>query len=160
MVPVYHKPLFKEFATLSVLLAALHFMAHKFSLYWSIPSFDLLMHFIGGAVASTLFLWVYFHSGIFMPQTRRIVEHFIIALLGTLFLSVVWEIFELVTGTTGVSRLEYPFDTTLDFVMDIIGGAVACLYAYHIELKERKYFDQASVLETEKLYKLLENFKK
>lgn len=153
---MFKRPLFKEFVSLSALLTILHLLAVNFSFYWSITEFDSLVHFIGGLLVSTLFLWFYFHSGIFMPETRKIVQHFLIAMLGTLFISVAWEIFEVVEGIAVLSWSEYASDTSLDLVMDLLGAAVACLYAYNLELKERRQFDQSSFLETEKLIGMLE----
>jgi len=128
------KPLFKEFIILLILVAGLHLLAIYFDLYWTVSKFDSMMHFLGGASVVLGILWLYFFSGFFNPQKRQIWQFLSVSFLGLVFVSVSWEVYELMAGVTFVSGQEYPFDTSLDFSMDLLGGATACLYAYMKEI--------------------------
>lgn len=133
---MFRKPLFKEFTALSVILVVFHLLAIYFDLYWVVGEFDSLMHFLGGAWFVLGILWLYFFSGFFKPLNRQIRQYFLISMLGLVFISVVWEIYELAAGVAFVSWQEYPFDTTLDFIMDFLGGIAACFYAYMKEMRD------------------------
>ncbi|HEY4515919.1 MAG TPA: hypothetical protein VJH67_01890 [Candidatus Paceibacterota bacterium] len=122
--------LLTETLVLLIVIAILHNLAVYFELYWSIDSLDSVMHFLGGVWASIFTLWLFFFSGFFSPEKRSFLKILSIGILGTIFISTSWEIFELVTGTAVVEWSDYPFDTSLDFVMDFLGGITACLYAY------------------------------
>ena len=96
---------------------------------------DSLVHFLAGLSWGLLFLWFYFFSGFFLPQKRSFFQFLILALVGILFIAVSWEIYELLLGEAVFNKLQYPFDTTLDFIMDFLGALVACLYGYLREMK-------------------------
>ena len=128
------KPLFKELFVVLFAVYILNVLALKYNWYWSITEFDSLVHFLGGMWAALVVLWFYFFSGFLNPQDRGFKNFFFISLLGLIFISVAWEIFELVSGATFVVEPKYRFDTALDFVMDFLGGAVALLYAYLINI--------------------------
>jgi predicted membrane channel-forming protein YqfA (hemolysin III family) len=126
----YKRTLFAEFFIMAVLVGSLNQVATAYNLYWKIEQFDSLMHFLGGALCAIFTIWLYFYSDLFKPADRSLKRHFFISLLGVIFISVCWEIFELVTGTAVAHWNEYTFDTSLDYTMDFLGGVAACLYAY------------------------------
>lgn len=128
------KPLFRELFYLLFVVAVLNLLAIKFYLYWSLSEFDSLVHFLGGAWVAMLFLWLYFYSGFFAPPNRKLKNFLLISILSVIFVGILWEMFELFVGATDVSDLEYPFDTSLDIVMDTLGAISACLYAYIKEI--------------------------
>jgi hypothetical protein len=130
------KPLFWEVFGMTLLVGGLNWWATKNNIYWSVREFDSLMHFLGGALVSLGFVWLYFFSGRFSPTKRRFRDFFVIAILGVTLVSVLWEIYELVLGETEIQGPEYPYDTTLDFIMDFLGGSVACFYAFLREPEE------------------------
>jgi len=129
------KPLFIETFALFFLVGALDRVANTFNLYWSVSEFDSIVHFLGGGAVSLFFLWFYFYSGVFSPQKRDLRYFIIVSLLGTIFVSTLWEIYELMLGEARTYRETYAFDTTLDFVMDLLGAMAVCLYGYLKELK-------------------------
>ena len=135
---MFSKPLFKEFTILSVVFVALHLLAIYLDLYWVVDEFDSFMHFLGGAWVVLGVLWLYFCSGYFSPEKRQIRQYFLISGLGLIFFSVLWEMYELIAGVTFVEGKEYPSDTALDFIMDLLGGMAACFYAYMKEIKDFK----------------------
>lgn len=116
----------------SVVLA-LHIVATIFHLYWSINEFDSLVHFFAGAALSMFFLWLYFFSGFFNPPKRSLAKFLIISILGSMFIALSWEIYELILGEVMVQKANYPFDTMMDLIMDFLGAVAACFYGYIYE---------------------------
>lgn len=128
-----HK-IFWEYFILILIITALHFTAMQFDLYWRVGEFDSLMHFLSGAWVALAALRLYFFSNYFRPLKRGLKDFLAVATLAVIFISVLWEIFELAVGATFVEAREYSFDTSLDFIMDILGGIAAALYAYMREI--------------------------
>lgn len=128
------KPLFWEMFLSFVIVGGLNYIAIKFHLYWSIKEFDSVVHFFGGVAVSMFFLWLYFFSGFFNSDKRSLVRFLLISVLGTMFISVSWEIFELILGEAQAQKMEYPFDTALDLTMDFLGALAACFYGYIREI--------------------------
>jgi hypothetical protein len=124
------KPLFVEMLALLAIVGALNYVATIYHLYWSIYEFDSVVHFFAGAALSLFFLWLYFFSGFFNPQKRTLAKFLIISVLGTMFLGVLWEIYELIFKQTMVSKIDYPYDTMMDLTMGFFGAIVACFYAF------------------------------
>ena len=124
------KPLFWEMFTLIVIVGALNYIAIIYHLYWSANEFDSLVHFFGGAALSAFFLWLYFFSGLFDPPKRNLTKFLLVSVLGTIIIAVSWETYELLLGEAMINKAEYPFDTTLDLIMALLGALAACFYAY------------------------------
>ena len=115
---------------LFMIVGVLNYIATVNHLYWSIYEFDSLVHFLAGAALSMFFLWLYFFSGFFNSQNRSLAKFLLIAVLGSMFMAVSWEIYELVLGEAVFHKVEYPFDTTLDIIMGFLGAIAACFYGY------------------------------
>jgi hypothetical protein len=101
----------------SSMLAALHLLALEFYLYWQYLWFDLPMHFLGGAIVA-IAVFAIMDFGLPLPKwagTSIAVLAFVLAI------GVVWEIFEVVAEISTRER-NYVFDTTIDLVMDLLGG--------------------------------------
>lgn len=130
------KPLFFETFILFAIVGILNYLALRFHLYWTVGEFDSVVHFFGGATVSLFFLWFYFYSGLFDPSRRSLVKFLFVSLFGAMLVSVLWEIFELMLGEAAAHKSQYPFDTSLDFIMDFLGALAACFYGY---LKETKF---------------------
>lgn len=128
------KPLFREMFYMLFIVAALNVLAIKFYLYWSLKEFDSLVHFLGGACVSLIFVWLFFYSGLFAPKDRSLKNFLVVSILGVIFVGILWEIYEILVGATDVSDSEYAFDTSLDIVMDTLGALSACFYAYIREI--------------------------
>lgn len=111
-----------------VLLAVLHFSALTFFLYWRFPWFDLLTHFLGGAVIGCGALWLIHmyeaHKGISLSNNAQLV--FVIAC--ALGIGGAWEIFELTFKLFDPDN--YAFDTSIDLVMDTLGALTAWKLAH------------------------------
>src|SRR5690242_3570078 len=100
---------FKEFVVVFVSVWVLNFFALKYDLYWTIHEFDSLVHFLGGAMVGMGFIYGFYSSGIFRPNEVTLWGFIRIAMLGTLFVSVGWEIYELVTGTALIGNDTYAY---------------------------------------------------
>lgn len=131
-------PLFLEFSILAFLVATINSFALAYDLYWSVYELDSLTHFLGGALVATFFIWIYFYSGFFRPTDRKLWSFVKIALIGSVFIAVTWEIYELLLGEAAIQKAEYPYDTTLDFIMDTLGILAAIFYGYLKELNFNK----------------------
>jgi hypothetical protein len=132
------KPLFIEMVVLVVVVGVLNYIATVKHLYWSTSEFDSVVHFFGGAFVASFFVWFYFFSGFFVPKSRNFVDFLKIAFWGSLFIAVSWEIYELVMGEAEIQQAEYPYDTTLDFIMDLLGILAVVFYAYIREIGNNK----------------------
>src|SRR3989344_6088268 len=132
---MFKKTLFWEALFFCAVVGVLNYFANIHNWYWSVRELDSLVHFLAGLSWGLLFLWFYFFSGFFLPQKRSFFQFLILALVGILFIAVSCEIYELLLGEAVFNKLQYPFDTTLDFIMDFLGALVACLYGYLREMK-------------------------
>lgn len=124
------KPLFWEMFILLAIVGGLNYIATIYHLYWSIYEFDSIVHFLGGATLSAFFLWLYFFSGFFKPKNRSLKSFLIITTIGTIFIGVSWEIFELFLGENVLQKSEYPYDTMMDLIMDFLGAITVAFYAF------------------------------
>src|SRR5262245_42887984 len=107
------KPLFLEMIGLLFLVGFLDRIANFYNLYWSTSEFDSVVHFFGGATVSMFFLWLYFFSGKFNPTERTFKKFLVISFLGSVFIAMSWEIYELLLGEAQIQKMNYGYDTTL-----------------------------------------------
>jgi hypothetical protein len=123
------QPLFIISFILILIIGILHIIALKFFLYWSIPWFDNLMHFLGGLWFGTISIWFFYFSGYagkFTPEfTARNV--FTVSIASVIAIGVLWEIFEIYAGVLSFVT-NYSLDTSFDLLMDTLGAAAAALY--------------------------------
>lgn len=109
---------------LGVIVAILHGIAVAKSLYWIFPWFDVLMHFLGGALVSLFGVWVYKwtrKSELFVRTGHALLN----VLLFVFIIGLFWETFEVFFDIMDVTRVEYWGDTLFDFIMNGIGGVFA-----------------------------------
>lgn len=114
-------------AGLILCIAALHAAAFSFYLYWSLWWYDLLLHYLGGAFAALIFVWVRYYSGYFRLEKPTMLRLCVMAIAGALLVGAGWELFERLlnvhiwwSGPEG-----YVLDTMMDIVMDTLGGITA-----------------------------------
>lgn len=130
MLPFYRHPLFRIWFWSLLGFALLHVLAVELFLYWIYPWFDLLTHFLGGALVSIGVFWFVFESPYVLLEKRPIT--IVLALSAAIVvIGVAWEVFEFLTGVT---RGEDSFvrDTAADLVMDSIGALCGGWYAARI----------------------------
>jgi hypothetical protein len=130
------KPLFLEAVTFLILVVVLDVLARIYHLYWSVYEFDSIVHFFAGIALALFFSWVYFFSGFFNPQKRGLKNFVLISILGALFVGFSWEIYELIFKQTLVTKIDYPYDTVMDIIMDFLGSVMGSFYAF---LKEESF---------------------
>ena len=123
---IFKKPLLIELLILAVIVAFLHYLALTFYLYWTIEWFDIMMHFLGGAVIAILSMFLFYTSGYMDFPKEHIGSVFAMTLGSVLLIGLVWELWELFVGFSDV--LEDQADTFLDLIMDTVGGIVAFTY--------------------------------
>ena len=129
--------LFIEQFILIAVIAVLHFLALKFYLYWTFEWFDILMHFLGGLWVALVATWFFFFSGFLYKDIKPIkkVKIFSIAIISVIIVGVLWEVWELEADLVFIDEAGYFFDTSLDLVMDTLGGVVAFIYTKQKYLK-------------------------
>ena len=123
--------LFLEQFILIIIIAVLHFLALQFYLYWTFWWLDILMHFLGGLWVGLTALWFFFFSG-YMHKNVNLVRStkiFLITIASVIVVGVLWEVWELWADLVFINEAGYFLDTSLDMVMDTLGGIVAFIYA-------------------------------
>lgn len=122
--------LFTEQFVLVTIIAILHYLALKFYLYWSIWWFDIPVHFLGGLWVGFIAMWFLFLSGIVYKNVEftKTTKIFLIIVASVIAVGILWEVFEVYSGVLTFEK-NYWSDTSLDLVMDTIGGIVAFIYS-------------------------------
>lgn len=117
------------------------FIAHGVALYsflyWRISWLDIIMHFLGGALAASVMIWrAYFSGRISLPRLSSFFT--LMLILGAAALAgILWEFFEFLTDKF-ITKNNYidllqpgVMDTMKDLFMDLFGGlAVGFLFLY------------------------------
>ncbi len=115
--------LFKNAFILLVLVGVLNSVAVKLHLYWTLHYFDSLVHFTAGVSVGFAALWFFSRS----VTAKNIL---LVSFAMTLFVGIIWEIFELYFNITYLSDgIHYVTDTSFDLVMDCLGALVAGFYS-------------------------------
>jgi|SRR3989344_2445693 len=128
-------PLFIWIFITIAIVAALHFSALQFYLYWRFWWFDILTHFLGGLWVAMSFLWLFFQFGFVNIIKNNKSYNLAVAFLASLFVGVMWEAFEYYFGIAVTDASNYVTDTTMDISFDLVGGFAAyCIFllkGYH-----------------------------
>ncbi len=116
---------FRSWCVLLVSIAVLHFAGLKLFLYWTIPWYDILLHFLGGLWVGVGVICILYTSGYaqkkpWLIRLRPFIVFGIVLVVGLL-----WEAYEYIFKLT--SSHGYVFDTILDLIMDLLGGLVAVM---------------------------------
>ena len=109
-------------------LAALHLAGVEYHLYWRFIWLDTLAHTLGGMWAGLFVFSVRTRLG-YMPSITW-------GIVGAIVLGILWEVFEVVVGIP--REANYAFDTSVDLLMDTIGGILGAILARFIM---RRYHD-------------------
>lgn len=110
--------------------AIVHHLALEFYIYWQYPYFDVLMHILGGIII-VLFLFSLCQMFASIPSW---VTQFFPALATVILIGLLWEVFELAVGL--YPQQNFAFDTTLDLLADLVGGAVGYIVASNLRALE------------------------
>ncbi|MFA5103551.1 MAG: hypothetical protein WC525_10430 [Candidatus Thermoplasmatota archaeon] len=102
-----------------ITLAIAHGIATAFFLYWKYIWLDVPMHLLGGI---TVVLGIASLPSFHITLLKRH-ETLVTSIVAVLIVGILWELFEVATGVP-FTRESYVFDTSLDLLMDVFGGAV------------------------------------
>jgi len=100
-------------------IAILHFLALAFSLYWRWPWYDSLMHSLGGAWLGAISVWFFGFSPYESLRRFAAGRLFLITLVFSITVNVLWEVFEYALGVT--FAVNYWSDTAGDLFFDVVG---------------------------------------
>lgn len=104
------------------LIFFINYLAQNFYWYYSIASFDMFMHFLGG-------FWIGLALFYFLDIRDFNLKIFLKILFGVLLIGIFWEIFEIFVNNLYFAK--YPFDiidTIEDVFFDLLGGLCAIWY--------------------------------
>lgn len=114
-----HKALFFLQALIIAVVGAIHVSATKYFLYWHYVWLDVPVHFLGGLWLGLLSAW--------LLSSRQLPVSYVRVMLTVLIVSIGWEVFEIAAGVP--IEKNFVFDTSLDLVMDILGGTLGYVIA-------------------------------
>ncbi len=115
--------LFLIFLT-TIVVGALHFTALKFFLYWVLPWFDLLVHFIAGFLVALMGVWFFIYIARMHAWVCFSSKNILHTVLFSVFIiGVGWEVFEFLEGLRVAQN--YAVDTATDLIMDFFGALLA-----------------------------------
>lgn len=125
----FPKRFLPELFIFSGLVAAIHYFALIYDLYWIIDWFDMFVHFIGGAAIGFLGVFIFFTSGYIqsianLKGNKIVVFSFIF--MFTAVIALVWEIWELFFGISDI--LIDKNDTLTDLIMGMLGSTFTFTY--------------------------------
>jgi len=103
-------------------LATVHHLGIALHFYYTIPSLDLVTHFLGGLWVALIILWLIFRSGYVQMISFSEKNVMLVTLVSILVVGVLWELFELWAGI--IIKDGYVLDTALDGAMDVLGALV------------------------------------
>lgn len=109
-------------ATLIAIVGFVHIVALQLYLYWQFPWLDVFVHFFGAMWVALFAVWLLVISKAHISFIR------VFGLL--VFVSIGWELFELWGGVP--REANFAFDTTIDLIMDALGGVFGYFLARHL----------------------------
>ena len=118
---MYRKRLLYAQLAVVAALTLLHHTGLGLDLYWRFLWLDTLSHTLGGIWAALFIFWALS----FWERAPR----FIWGVAAALAVGVFWEVFEIAVGPR--PEANYAFDTSIDLLMDAIGGAMGTLCAFY-----------------------------
>lgn len=110
--------LYAQFIVVAI-IAALHLTGIEYDLYWRFLWLDVVTHTLGGVWVGLFFFWTRTYFG-YVPILAW-------SIAGAIAIGVAWEVFEVVAGIP--REANWTFDTSIDLLMDTIGGVVGAFLA-------------------------------
>lgn len=107
-------------ALLAALIGGLFLVGLEFNLYWELPFFDVLLHFLGGIWVALTAFWFLFLSRMVVVSPVYVLPSMLVSVL---VIGIGWEIFEYTISVTLADN--YSLDTGIDLVMDMLGALAA-----------------------------------
>jgi hypothetical protein len=111
---------------LIVAIAVLNFYAYQFHWYFFFWWFDIVMHTLGGAWVSTVFLWFwYFRNAEDEKKELRWPFVFLLALVSVYVVGSGWELFEFSMDKFITFKIHDMVNTASDLFFDGVGSIIA-----------------------------------
>lgn len=113
-----------------------NFFATKAYLYWYIWWFDIMMHFVSGIIVGYFGMFIatlIWKKSLQLSQRKKLLL-FVVALLTSLLIGMIWEILEYSMGLIQ-NTPELVFDTVSDLIDDVSGGILAWALANRIFIR-------------------------
>jgi hypothetical protein len=111
------------FYSLIILIFVLNSVATKFSWYFSVWYFDMIMHFLGGFWIGLAYVYL------LSPEDKSISTVFKI-LLFVIFIGIGWEVYEIWVNEIIIQNPLNFLDIISDILFDLSGGTLAILYFF------------------------------
>lgn len=106
---------------LALVIAALHYTANEYFLYFYWWWADIVMHFLGGLfIGSAVLWWIRYEIPVGL---RQYVPRFLSAFIIVLLVGIGWEVLEKVFNAH--ASINYVLDTSLDLVTNMAGMMAA-----------------------------------
>lgn len=118
-----------------VIVAIANHLGAQFNLYYIYPWYDIPMHMLGGLWVSlfTIFLYTnFYNNSLDTNYPKKILK---VVLISLLFMTVSWEIFELIGKITFLSEGKLYW---IDVIKDIIDGFIGGIIGYYFYTKNTK----------------------
>lgn len=107
----------------AILLAVFHDLAIRMSWYYLYPNIDIPLHVLGGFVIGLFSYFVFTSRGRFGLRNAAYTVLLSVIVLSTLFVSLLWELIELVFFLTKDAGLS--LETLSDIAFGLIGAVIA-----------------------------------
>ncbi len=143
MLKIFKQKPFPFSMLILVILVLLHVFGSRYSLYWTYPGFDILVHVFAGLWISLLVLWLVSIFGQINSLKEYKIRTFLTALFTAVLFGIIWEVVENISKITFVTADLYSQNTALDITSDAFGGILAYLYFIR---KKRQNCDKEEVL--------------
>ncbi len=119
--------LLAEIFFIGISVAVLHKIALSLFLYWNVWWFDIMMHFLGGALISLITLFFIYDLRFLNFKVKNKIVIFSAAVGMTLIIGLSWELWEIYVGFIDI-YVDGP-DSFLDLITDVLGAIAAYLYS-------------------------------
>lgn len=117
------KILFRRAFWALLVCGVLNIVAVELYLYWTVWWIDMVVHFFGGMWVALISTW--FLSLFFSIKDWSLKKILFVAICSSIFVGILWELYELYFGMTSLSDgIYYVTDTSSDLLMDTIGGII------------------------------------
>jgi len=129
-----NKKLFKNTILLFITIGILNFIGNTLLLYSGTFWYDKILHFLAGfVIAMTVVIFYNMFSKVYSTSKTRLI---LIALLATIIVGLLWEYFEFYFDIAILdNNRNYWTDTSLDLIMDFMGGFFGAIYSIKISNK-------------------------
>jgi hypothetical protein len=117
-----------------LIIFVLHYFAFKYSWYWNLRWFHIMMHLLGGFWITITAFWVSVRFNHIDTIVRYKERAFVIMVISVFIIGISWEAFELLSGMTSIHDFEY----LNGFWDDLAGNFIGGIFGFFYFLKKKK----------------------